>query len=98
MKPFVRATLPQCFAVVLAVQPLAGAMAAAVKAPPAPTKSKDTDLDVLTELEADKTAADLNGLRFSHLSLIESWTNVEPYAVRQKVAGADYRWKMGLGF
>ncbi len=73
------------------------------KAPAAPAnkdagKDKESGLDILSDLEADKTAADLQGLRFSHLSVVESWKQVEPYQPRLKVAGAEYRWKMAQGF
>lgn len=53
----------------------------------------DPGLDVLSEIEGKK-GDDLEGLRVSHLSLIESFQGVEPLAAAQKTAGAKYRWKM----
>jgi hypothetical protein len=58
----------------------------------------DLKSDILSDLQGDTTAKDLDGLRYSHLSVIETWDAVEPYAARSKVAGREYRWKTGLGF
>jgi hypothetical protein len=57
----------------------------------------DPGLDILSEIEGKK-GDDLEGLRVSHLSLIESWRDVEPLLAAQKVAGAKYRWKMAQGY
>ena len=55
---------------------------------------KQPEPDVLAEIEGRKPGDDLEGLRHSHLSTLESWQHVEPLSPRSKVAGADYRWKL----
>ncbi|HEV7406166.1 MAG TPA: hypothetical protein VGO11_24680 [Chthoniobacteraceae bacterium] len=71
---------------------------------PAPARAQfskapkdDPGLDILSEIEGKK-GDDLEGLRLSHLALIESWQGVEPLIAAQKVAGAQFRWKMAQGY
>src|SRR5262245_25031626 len=57
----------------------------------------DLKSDILADLEGNSAAKDLEGIRTSHLSQIESWDAVEPYSPRQKKPGEKYLWKVIRG-
>ncbi|WP_439622728.1 hypothetical protein [Gemmata sp.] len=54
--------------------------------------------DILDDLNGAKTAADLDGLRHSHLSFVESWRHVEPAGGRPKGDTEPTRWKAAGGY
>jgi len=55
-------------------------------------------VDILNDLEGTKTAADLEGVRHSHLSVVESWRHVEPAGGRPKDSTQESRWKAAGGY
>jgi len=63
-----------------------------------PLPGSDPADDILSDLEGTKTAADLQGLRESHLSLVETWRHVEPPGGRPKDSTQDFHWKAAGGY
>ena len=76
----------------------ATALAQLPKAGDKPPPGGDPADDILSDLDAAKAAADLHGLRDSHLSLVETWRHVEPAGGRPKDATLDYHWKAAGGY
>ncbi|MBA4190522.1 MAG: hypothetical protein C0467_21250 [Planctomycetaceae bacterium] len=65
---------------------------------PAPGGKPPPADDILNDLEGTKTATDLEGLRQSHLTLVETWKQVERPGTPSKEPAQENRWKAAGGY